>query len=81
MMWGEVLGACLRMLTGGGDKLFVVGVHAVLAVARAYPRLALLVHLHLTVPEPGSHDKTSSTMEPSAQRICEPGCTSTGSFL
>ena len=47
----------------------------------AYPRVALFMHLALTVPALGSALMTSITMEPSAHRICDPGFMSTGSFL
>lgn len=58
-LWGHLLQKGQGPVAGAG--------------AGAYPRLALLVHLHLTVPEPGSHESTSRTIEPSAHKICDPG--------
>mmetsp|Transcript_9527 Transcript_9527/g.28974 ORF Transcript_9527/g.28974 Transcript_9527/m.28974 type:complete len:224 (+) Transcript_9527:413-1084(+) len=40
------------------------------------PRVAVFLHLHLTSLACRSHDRTSSTMEPSAMRIWLPGLTS-----
>mmetsp|Transcript_7845 Transcript_7845/g.35071 ORF Transcript_7845/g.35071 Transcript_7845/m.35071 type:complete len:232 (+) Transcript_7845:2527-3222(+) len=45
------------------------------------PSMAVLAHLHRTVPFSGWQDSTVMTMLPSPMRISAPGTTSLGSFL